>query len=131
MKLRQLFEEVHNVIIQEAIDYDQMLYFALTDEEVRKGFLHYPRTKNYQLKGVHLSLPALRNFIELNFPHDYASFYYTTIREEEVTIDETVDQEDDVVAVKLPIRLSLKNRRIEALFPEGVRNSLTKSTPFR
>lgn len=94
-----------------------MLYFALTDKEVRKGILHYPQTKNYQLKAVHLSLPALRDFIEQNFPRNHASFYYTVIREEEVIIDATVDQENDTVAVKLPITLSLNNRPIESLFP--------------
>jgi hypothetical protein len=96
---------------------NDMLYFALTEEEVLKGILHYPKTKKYQLKAVHTSLPALRDFIKQNFHRDYASFYYTTIQEEEVTIDENVYRENDVVAVKLPITLSLKNRKIEPLFP--------------
>jgi hypothetical protein len=94
------------------------LYFAVTPTEVKKGYVTYPVTKNYSLKGVHNSLSSLKSFIKDNFKESYPVFSYVKLdsKLDKLDIDYGVIVEDNVVSVKLPISFSLKTKLLSRCF---------------
>lgn len=86
------------------------VYFGLTEDEVKKGKIYYPKGR-YDTKAVNVSLQGLRKFVNSTPEIKNLVKYYTVIPINKLSINEDIsyDKEYDMIAVNLPIDIKITN----------------------
>ena len=85
------------------------IYYGLTKEETTLKYIKYHGTKEYEYKGVNISLNGLKKFIKDN-KMDTLIKYYTILDSSIFDINEDIllDKEYDMIAVKIPFEFEIK-----------------------
>jgi hypothetical protein len=82
------------------------IYYGLTDEEVKAGFVDYAHNSNYSGKGVNTSLFGLVKFL---IDHDMKKYitHYTKIPLSKFTVNKDIysDKKYDMISVKIPFKI--------------------------
>lgn len=80
-----------------------IVYYGLTEDEIKRDGVYYRVSFDYRLKMVNLSLDGLRRFILDNNMQDIIK-YYTVLDSSIFEIDDSVytDGKYDDIAVKIP-----------------------------
>lgn len=119
-KVQQIFNKLHGQMLTEhGLNVFNLppnkrnithIYFGLTEEEVKKGRIFYPKGK-YSTKAVNISLQGLRKFVNSNHKIKNLVKYYTIIPISSFSVNEDIsyDEEFDMISVNLPIYKKITN----------------------
>ena len=85
------------------------VYYGLTENEAKKVYVKHPNVPGVTGKGVHLSLDGLRRFVRDLKLSDVTYYTEVPITHFEVLKDVYMDPKYNMVAVKTPFTVMIKD----------------------
>lgn len=85
-----------------------IVYYGLTEEEIKLSEIIYKQNKNYYIKGINLSLKGLKRFLMDNKMQNIIK-YYTKVNLNNFIIDKNIikDNDYDMIGVKIPFKFKI------------------------
>lgn len=85
-----------------------IVYYGLTQEEIKNEKIIYKQNNKYCVKGINLSLEGLKKFLIDNKMQNIIK-YYTEVNLNDFEIDESIikDEVYNMIAVKIPFKFKI------------------------
>jgi hypothetical protein len=88
------------------------IYYGVTDEEKKSGYIHYKKDNRFDGKGVNTSLQGLQNFIKDHHMGKHIKHYIVLNRDDfEVNDHIDIDTKYDMISVKTPFDIKIDHVR--------------------